>query len=180
MNLILFGFKKCGKTYLGLKLAQKMHMQFIDTDLKIEELFQSRYHQKLSCRQIASHHGIKVLREIEKQVIFSLENVDNTVIALGGGAVLDHENVEHLHKVGAMVYLKADKELIKARILSGDIPAYIDMSDPVSSFEQMYETRLPVYESIQAFKVDTRNKSEQDILQILVDLVEVIKVSHGE
>jgi shikimate kinase len=54
------------------------------------------------------------------------------------------------------------------------------MSDPVSSFEQMYETRLPVYESIQAFKVDTRNKSEQDILQILVDLIEVIKASHGE
>lgn len=180
MNMILFGFKKCGKTYFGLTVAQKMHMHFIDTDQKIEELYQSRYHKKLSCKQIAEHHGLNTLRELEKQAIFSLEKIDNAVVALGGGAVLDKENVDYLQKIGSLVYLRAEKESLKTRILSGDIPAYIDMADPIQSFEEMYTNRLGVYETIQAFKVDTQNKSEQQIVQILCDLIEVIRVSHGQ
>ena len=92
MNLLLFGFKRCGKTYLGLKVAQKMHMHFLDTDQMIEDLFTARHHKTLACREIVHDHGIHFFRELEKQVIYSLENTTNTVIALGGGSVLDQAN----------------------------------------------------------------------------------------
>jgi shikimate kinase len=180
MNLILFGYKKCGKTYFGLKVAHKMHMQYLDTDQMIEDLFTARYHQTLPCKQIVIHHGLHLLRELEKQVIYSLSHVKNTVIALGGGAVLDESNVEYIQKIGTLVYLKTDKETLKKRILSGEIPSYIDAKDPVRSFEDMHANRKPFYEKIPAFTIDTALKSEEDVVMLLSDIVEKIKDSEGE
>lgn len=180
MNLILFGYKKCGKTYYGLKLAHKMHMHYLDTDQMIEELFTARLHQTLTCKQIVQHHGLHLLRELEKQVIYSLEHVDNTVIALGGGAVLDEGNVEHLKKIGALVYLKTNKEILKKRILSGELPSYIDPEDPVGSFEDMYIHRKPFYEKVPGFTIDTDHQSEQEVVSRLCDLVETLKAASGE
>ena len=57
MNIVLFGYKKCGKTYFGLKVAQKLHMNFIDSDHLIEELFFKIQHYKLSYREIAKKYG---------------------------------------------------------------------------------------------------------------------------
>lgn len=180
MNLILFGYKKCGKTYYGLKLAHKMHMHYLDTDQMIEELFTARFHQTLTCKQIVEHHGLHLLRELEKQVIYSLEQINNTVIALGGGAVLDGGNVDHLKKIGTFVYLKTDKETLKKRILSGELPSYIDPQDPVGSFEDMYNHRKPFYEKVPAYTIDTDHKSEQEIVSELSELIETIKVKSGE
>ncbi|MCX6990357.1 MAG: hypothetical protein NTX49_04755 [Chlamydiae bacterium] len=180
MNLILFGYKKCGKTYYGLKVAHKMHMQYVDTDQMIEALFTSRYHQTLPCKQIVIHHGIHLLRELEKQVIYSLAQLKNTVIALGGGAVLDESNVEHLQKSGTLVYLKTDKETLKKRVLSGELPSYIDTKNPVKSFEDMHAHRKPFYEKIPAFTIDTDHKSEEEVVMLLADIIESIRGSDGE
>lgn len=180
MNLILFGFKKCGKTYYGLKVAQRMHMRFLDTDLLIEELYTKRYHQTHNCKEIVDRHGLEVFRELEQQVIYSLVQIDNCVVALGGGAVFQENNVEHLKKVGTLVYIKASKEVIKHRILSGEIPAYIDKKHPQDSFESMYKERKPIYERIQAFCVDTENKTEEQVVTLLCNLVESIKAHYGK
>jgi shikimate kinase len=179
MNLILFGYKKSGKTYFGLELARMRKMRFIDTDLLTEELYTARYHQCLSCKEIVKHHGLNLLRELEKQVIFSLTDLHHTVVALGGGIVLDKENLAHLMKIGSLVYLKADKEALKKRILSGEIPSYLDCNDLHASFEKMYHERLPIYESIPAFVIDTHLKTEKQILHILNDYCESVEASHG-
>ena len=57
MNIFLFGFKKCGKTYFGLKVAQKLHRDFINSGHLIEQLYTAEYHQTLSYRDIAKKHG---------------------------------------------------------------------------------------------------------------------------
>ncbi|NDD58273.1 MAG: hypothetical protein EBZ47_03340 [Chlamydiae bacterium] len=180
MNLILFGFKKCGKSYYGLRVAQKMHMSFVETDLMIEELYASRFHNALSCREIVSHHGEHLFRELEKQVLYSLNEVKNTVIALGGGSVLDAENVEHLTKVGPLVYLQTDKHELRRRLFVGELPYYIDPDDPLHSFEKMYEVRHKIYEQIPAFKIDTHHKNETQIIHELCALVETMKGFNGQ
>ena len=155
-------------------------MQYVDTDQMIEALFTSRYHQTLPCKQIVIHHGLHLLRELEKQVIYSLAQLKNTVIALGGGAVLDESNVEHLKKSGTLVYLKTDKETLKKRVLSGELPSYIDTKNPVKSFEDMHAHRKPFYEKIPAFTIDTDHKSEEEVVMLLADIIESIRGSDGE
>ncbi len=181
MNIILFGFKKCGKSYYGLKAAQRLHMHFVDSDLLLEQYYHKIYHHELSYRDIAKKHGFPFFRNLEKHVVSSIMQLKNSVVSLGGGVVLDKENVSRLEQSGMMVYLKASKKTLEHRILSGDPPAYIDSKHPIESFETMYNERLPVYESINAHVIDTEGLEEEEIIQkICMFIQEVSEKKHGQ
>ncbi|MCX6988325.1 MAG: hypothetical protein NTZ52_02300 [Chlamydiae bacterium] len=171
MNLLLFGFKQCGKTYLGLRVAQKMQMHFIDTNHMIEHLFTARYHKILTCQEIIHHHGVHFFSELEKQVIYSLENTKNTVIALGSEAVLDQTNVDHLVKIGTLVYLETDKEILERRMFSLELPPAIDRKDLQASFKAMYENRSLIYQHIPSLVINTGHHAEEHIIKMLRDIV---------
>jgi shikimate kinase len=81
-NIILCGYKSCGKTTLGKKISEKTGMHFIDTDDLVAK----------NCRQLYLH-SVEAFREIEKEVIAALADFQNSVIATGGGSILAPENV---------------------------------------------------------------------------------------
>ena len=137
MNLILCGFKNCGKTTLGRKLSSEKGYAFIDTDYLIE----AHYDHKFNIPEIYDQYGEIEFRRIEKKVIHSLRNIKNTVIATGGGSVLDPENVAHLKKLGKLIYLKTDKEILKQR-LNNRIPKFL------KNFDAVYDERITLYEKI--------------------------------
>jgi shikimate kinase len=172
MNLILFGFKGCGKTHFGKLLAQKMHRRFIDTDDWIVELFAKKTGQHTSNREIYIQLGPAGFRSLEKEVVKSLGSVKNAVIALGGGAVLDPENVELLQKIGCLVYLSTSAETLKKRILKlHPKPAILDSDNPEASFLEMFQERRPVYEAIPASKIDCDALDEAGVLAALQSLL---------
>ena len=179
MNLLLFGYKKSGKSYYGLKVADKMHMNFIDTDLLVQELYTKKHHKTLTCKEIVLHHGRQAFQDLEKEVICSLDDIENSVIALGGSTVLDEKNVLHLKKIGSLVYLKTDKKTLMERILRGELPSYIDPKNPMESFEKMYEERLPIYEHIGSFIIDTSHKTEEQVTKLLCEHVHTLRGFNG-
>ena len=175
MNIILFGFKKCGKSYYGLKAAQKLHMNFIDSDLLIEKVYTQIYHKTLSYRDIVRKHGFPFFRMLEKLVLPLLMQEKNSLISLGGGMVLDQDNVERLKELGSLIYLQVPKDVLQKRILSSDPPPFIDPHHPVESFEALYQERLPIYEAISAHKLEMKQDSEEDCLSNLIELISEIK-----
>ena len=175
MNIILFGFKKCGKSYYGLKAAQKLHMHFVDSDLLIEKVYTQIYHKTLSYRDIVRKHGFPFFRMLEKLVLPLLMSEKNSLISLGGGMVLDPENVERLQELGPLIFLKVPKEVLQKRILSSDPPAYIDSNHPIESFDAFYQERLPIYESIPSHVIEMNEDSEEESLEKLIDLISEIK-----
>jgi shikimate kinase len=175
MNIILFGFKKCGKTYYGLKVAQKLHMHFVDSDLILEEIYEKTYHQKLSYREIAKKHGFPFFRKMEKQVVSHLMQQKNSIISIGGGMVLDPDNVARLHQTGTMVYLKTSKATLEHRTLSHEPPAYIDPQHPLESFEALYNERLPIYEGIAAHTIDTEGLEEKHIIDTICHFIHEVR-----
>lgn len=138
MNLILCGFKNCGKSTRGRLLAEEKGYTFIDTD----HLIEANYQNKLSIPEIYEKYGETEFRRIEKMVIHSLQDIENTVIATGGGSVLDPENVEHLKKLGKLIYLKTDKEILKQRLLNNRLPEFL------KNFDAVYDYRTTIYEKI--------------------------------
>lgn len=166
MNLILFGFKGSGKTHFGKLLAQKMHRQFIDTDDLIVKLFGKH----IGPREIYNQIGEEKFRALEKEAINSLKATQNIIIALGGGAIIDPENIELLQKIGCLAYLKTSAQTLQKR-LEKDPPAFLDMSDPELSFLEHYQERLPIYESIPAAKIDCDTLDEAGILSALESLL---------
>lgn len=164
MNLILLGFKGTGKSYYGKRLAEMQGLLFLDSDNLVEEIYLKEAGVRLSCRQIVLTRGEKVFRELEEKAIAELQKADNAVIALGGGALMNEKNRKAVEKMGVLVYLKASKELLKKRLFSGELPAFLDPQDPEGSFEKIYKQRSEIYEKMAALPLDVEGKTDDEIL----------------
>lgn len=164
MNLILFGFKASGKTHFGKLLSIQMHRPFIDTDDLILELYLKEMGKKRSSREIHAELGEEKFRTLETRALHLLKDVKNSIIALGGGAVLNPENVTFLQTVGAMVYLKTSPETLKSRLFRKELPSFLDPKDPEGSFYKMVQERDPIYRSISARSIDTDGLDEAGVL----------------
>ena len=92
MNLVLIGYRGSGKSTVGRRLAASLKMTFVDTDDLIEE------REGISITDIVKSHGWGHFRKLENHVIEEISKKDLLVIAPGGGAVLDTDNVKALKK----------------------------------------------------------------------------------
>jgi shikimate kinase len=156
MNLILFGFKGVGKTHYGKLLAKELKYPFIDTD----DFFND------SPRKLYEELGETAFRALEKKELKRLGDISHSVIALGGGVVLDPENVEFLQNLGTLVYLDASFKTIEARIKI--TPAFVK---PGQSLRDVYHERKPIYDSISAARIDIDLFDEPGVLAALKSLV---------
>jgi shikimate kinase len=167
-NLILIGYKSSGKSFFGSLLAQELEIPFIDTDQWIEKLYKKEFQEECNCRHISIKMGESGFRMLEERVIDDLKEISNAIIALGGGAILNSENCLKLKRLGRLVYLEADKEILKRRIFINGIPSFLDPKDPENSFERMYEERRPIYEKVSSFKIKLQGKTDRQVLNELM------------
>lgn len=159
MNLILLGFKGCGKTHFGARLSQRTHRTFIDSDQLIETLYAKRYQEEKSCRLIYQTKGNSFFRELEREVVLSLKGCKNSVISLGGGTVIDPRNLTLIRRMGHIVYLKLTREKALERMVP-----HLGQSD------QIYEQRKKIYEKIAQTTIELEGKKEEEILQLLEEV----------
>ncbi len=137
-NIVLIGMPSVGKTFIGKKLAEKLGMNFIDTD---EEVFK-RYNK--TAEEIILRGGEEYFRKIENEVVKDIAFSTSSVIATGGGTVINPENVELLRMNGFLVYL------------TGDLSRLTDENRPLTKkygYEKLYEKRSEIYLSASDIKI---------------------------
>lgn len=163
MNLILCGFPGCGKTTVGKWIATHESKDFIDTDREVEKLYLSQSGYALNCREIYLRNGEKQFRQLEHQVVNRLLDNSNCIIATGGGILTYPENISLLKNMGALIYLKKDVDTLFKQLTGNGIPAYLNSQNTKNSFDDLYKTRAPLYESVCDFCLETTNLSNEDI-----------------
>lgn len=177
MNLILYGFKSCGKTTLGQNLAKSMNRAFYDTDKLVESFYQMITGEWLSVRGIFNNKGEAYFRKLEGQALSAMTHVKNSIIAVGGGLILDPFNKNLLEQLGKLVYLKVEKETIKKRIFSSDLPGFLDVNHPEESFELLFKKRTLKYEQILAYTLNVEDQQEESQI---INKLEKILALHGK
>ena len=100
MNIVLIGFMGSGKTEIAEKIAGSLGRPWRDSDSLIEQ------EQQMPITEIFRLYQETGFRKIERDLVRRLVREDDTVIAAGGGTVLDPENVKDLRTNGKIVYLK--------------------------------------------------------------------------
>ena len=90
-------------------LAKVLGYEFVDSDLLIQKA------EKRLLREIIAQEGQAGFLKIENRVNASID-MEKTVIATGGSVVYCTEAMEHLKKIGTVVYLKLDYEILKKRL----------------------------------------------------------------
>ncbi len=98
-NIVLIGMPGCGKTTIGKAVAKETDKTFIDTDDEIVKK------TGMSIPEIFQKYGEKKFREIESEVIKEVAALQSSVIATGGGAVLNPDNVSFLKENGVIVFI---------------------------------------------------------------------------
>jgi len=174
-TLILIGYKGCGKTHFGLRLSHILDRTFIDTDRLLEELYLTQYRSVKRGKEIFEQLGPQEFRALENQAIASLNPVPGSIIATGGGTLIEQNNQRLVKQLGLLIYLETDKEVLKQRMLEKDPPAFLNPRDIDDSFEQMYQQRKLIYEKTCDIKIDTHGQDEASILERLIQIAQVIR-----
>lgn len=98
--IILIGYMGSGKSTLGRKVARKLNYEFLDTDHAIEE------QAGMTIAEIFTQKGEAHFRDLEHQLLVSLKEKDQMVIATGGGMPCFQGNMKVLNELGRTFYLK--------------------------------------------------------------------------
>lgn len=169
MNIVLIGYRGSGKSAVGRRLASRTGRRFVDTDDLIES-------EEGKISDIVKSRGWDYFRSIEKRVIRETSEEDNLVLALGGGAVLDTDNVEALRKNGFIIWLKADTEVLRKRVKEDhrtltSRPTLTERG-AVQELEEVLAHRNPFYEKAGKIQLDT---SSLDVEAVVEKILTVLK-----
>lgn len=166
MNIVLIGFRGSGKSALAKLLAEKLQMQLFTIDKMIEEKEGKRI------REIVAEKGWKYFREIERQIIEQVSELDNVIIDTGGGAVENPSNIENLKKNGYIVYVQATLKDIKQRILNDpNRPKLNPTLDAEDDLNLTYNNRTPLYEQYSDFRVNSSTNSLEKCAEQIIEFV---------
>ena len=167
MNIVLIGYRCSGKTTAGKALARQLRRGFLDTDAMIER------RAGCSIEEMVSIEGWDHFRRIEKGVIREISSIDCMVIATGGGAVVDEENVKNLKKNGWLVWLDGTLEVLRKRMVqeesSGRGRPSLTGLDPLEEIRRVLMFRIPFYEKAKDYVVDTSVLSTQGVTASIVE-----------
>jgi len=156
MNIILIGYRASGKTSAGRELARLLGRPFFDTDRMIFAK------TGRTIPEIVEASGWQAFREVEKTVIAELSGLDEVVIALGGGAVMDPENVAVLAERGRFVWLQADARVLALRMgKEQNGVAHRPSLTGAGTLKEIVEVlakRLPIYSAVAHVTIDTAGK----------------------
>lgn len=148
-NLFLIGLMGAGKTTIGKQLAKQLGKTFYDADHVIEQ----RTGVKVSV--IFDLEGEAGFRKRESAVIDELTQLDNIVLATGGGAVLSPENRTALQQNGYVIYLRATVNDLYKRMRHDKQRPLLQNVDIQAKLDQLYQERHPIYTEIANCIVDT-------------------------
>jgi len=145
----------------------------VDTD----DLIESKEGQIIN---IVKSRGWNYFRAMEKKIIEEISKEDDLVIALGGGAVLDPDNIVNLERNGFIIWLKADREVLRKR-LDQDPRTFASRptltgKGALDELEEMMVFRNPFYDKVAKIQFDT---SSMDVEAVVENILTVLKEKMG-
>lgn len=162
-NIILVGMPSCGKSTLGRILSKELQYDFLDTDEVIIR------QNGCPLRDILDARGVDGFVSVEEAAVCSVQ-AEKTVIATGGSVVYSEKAMEHLKKMGKIVYLCLTFDEMERRL--GDLHARGVAIAPGATLQDLYNERVPLYEKYADITVNIRNgnsvrQSMQNLLKKL-------------
>ena len=162
-NIALIGMPGVGKSTIGVILAKVLGYQFVDADLVIQK------EEGKLLREIIAEVGTDGFIEVENRVNAGLM-VEHSIIATGGSVVYGVEAMEHLKKIGTVIYLKLPYEELRVRL--HDIKGRGVVLREGQTFLDLYKERVPLYEKYADLTVDESGCSVEQTVEKILGLKE--------
>jgi len=156
INIVLIGMPGAGKSTIGVILAKVLGFHFIDSDLLIQE------QERCLLKDIIDRDGLEGLIAVENQINQNI-NTENSIIATGGSVIYGREAMQHLRKIGVVIYIKLSYETIENRL--GNIKQRGVVFRDGQTLEDLYEERCPLYEKYAHIIVDGEDLGMEELME---------------
>ena len=181
-HITLIGMPGAGKSTLGVVAAKKLNMQFLDADLRIQEVYGS------ALPNIIESRGTEGFIEAESRVLQSINPKTPTIIATGGSAIYTEVAMEHLRNISKVIYLRVSFDELVRRLGPENLHSrgvvYRSLEDGANSannegntstttpkadvgLKDVYDQRITLYEK---YAHDTINVDGTEIIDALAML----------
>ncbi|WP_428355540.1 shikimate kinase [Methyloprofundus sp.] len=148
-NIYLIGLMGAGKTTVGRLLAKSLGVPFYDSDKAIEDI------TGVDIATIFEFEGEKGFRVRENKMIKELTDLEDIVLATGGGVILNEENRQRLKENGFVVYLKCSVDRIVDRTSRNSQRPLLNVDDPRDKIQTILDERESLYMDCADFVIDS-------------------------
>jgi shikimate kinase len=162
-NIVLVGFMGTGKTAVGVRLAEMLQMELIDTDDIIEA------DSGMVISRIIAEMGGEHFRDLESKAVEKVCKLNHHIISTGGGVVVGDKNIQNLKRTGLIFCLDATPEVIWQRVSHETHRPLLQVEDPMGRIREMLETRKPFYDKAD-YKIDTSQLTIEQVAEKIVEL----------
>ena len=183
-SVVLMGCKHCGKTTQGRLLAQKLGVDFFDTDDEIARI------RGMDPRVLYKTKGVTEFTLAEEEACKSIiqKNGNRKIVISTGGGICDNPPaLQQLRDAGIFVFLRLDIKLSIERIMAkiqevspgvfAGAPAYVLNENPATLDDiraillEKYKERFKQYESLADIVVDIKNAPKETNFQAILGAV---------
>jgi len=172
MLAALMGYRGCGKTTIGKRIADRLWARFVDIDDLIVRAAGGK-----SIRDIFLEHGEPYYRDIETECLREALKQSDIILALGGGTVIRDQNREMLRADGGkIIYLKCDPEELDRRIKSDPNsalhrPSLTSLGGGIQEIRIKLSEREPLYREVMHCELDVTNLSPEEAVHYVARLM---------
>ena len=164
-NIYLIGFMGTGKSTVGKLIAQRLGMDYMDTDSMVEAK------AGMTVSQIFEDFDEEAFRKLETEILKEVTERKNLIVSTGGGIVVTKGNMELMKKKGKLVTLMASPELIYERIKDDRGRPLLEVDSPLDEIKRLIYERAPFYINAD-FIVETSELTAEEAAEEIIRLTQ--------
>ena len=162
MNIYLIGMMGSGKSTLGKSLSEKIQKPFIDLDSEIEKVAGK------SITEIFDIDGEKQFRKMETK---QLQQYSKSIVACGGGIVLNNANRKFINENGIAILLLATMGELTQRLSASNNRPLLADDNMEEALTKLWMERLIDYLDTADFSIETNGKNPEQLTdEILIQI----------
>jgi Shikimate kinase len=156
-NIVLIGMPGCGKSTIGRMVAKKLGLGFCDLDEYIEQ-------REGKIIPEIFKDGEECFRQIEKASVAEVVKTCPSVIATGGGVVLNSCNIDVLKENGIIFFINRPVEQIVSGVDISNRPLLKKGREQVY---KLYNERIGLYKKCCDFEIENHGCIENAVDKII-------------
>ncbi len=169
-TVVLVGLMGAGKSTVGRRLADRLGVQFVDSDSEIEIA------ANMSIPDIFERFDEQYFRDGERRVITRLLLEDPCILATGGGTFLSSENRDIIGKSSVSVWIKADLETLWERVKDKTSRPLLNVDDPKDALSNQLDERYPLYGAADITVQSAAGDPHEIVVQAIIEAL--LKYGH--
>lgn len=167
-NIALIGFMGSGKSTVGKILAQKTRGRLFDIDAHVERA------EGISIQEIFEDNGEAHFRKLERKTLRQALQQQNSIVACGGGVVLDRSNRSVLHTHATVVWLWAKPRTVFRRIAHDLSRPLLDVKNREQVAHRIIQHRLPMYAETADMVIDTEKRTPARVARLIAEELKTV------